>query len=153
MSLVLAGLFVVFLLMGIPVAIVIGAATMTALNLSGMPLNHQLTSTGGRLVRACRTAKDYRLFVLPGTTPAKPGMVCDPGSEGPGLSVEVWALSRDAFGAFVDAIPAPLGIGKIALEDGSSVSGFLCESHAVLGAREITHLGGWRAYMAEMQAT
>jgi C4-dicarboxylate transporter, DctM subunit len=38
MSLVLAGLFVVFLLMGIPVASVIGAATMTALNLSGMPL-------------------------------------------------------------------------------------------------------------------
>ena len=38
MSLVLAGLFVLFLLMGIPVAIVLGAATMSALNLSGMPL-------------------------------------------------------------------------------------------------------------------
>ncbi|WP_339695600.1 TRAP transporter large permease [Celeribacter baekdonensis] len=38
MSLVLAGLFVVFLIMGIPVAIVIGAASMTALNLSGVPL-------------------------------------------------------------------------------------------------------------------
>ncbi|MCA0919078.1 TRAP transporter large permease [Pseudooceanicola nanhaiensis] len=38
MSLVLAGLFVLFLLLGLPVAIVIGAATMTALNLSGMPL-------------------------------------------------------------------------------------------------------------------
>ena len=38
MSLVLAGLFVLFLLMGIPVAIVIGAATMSALNLSGVPL-------------------------------------------------------------------------------------------------------------------
>lgn len=38
MSLVLAGLFVVFLIMGLPVAIVIGAASMTALNLSGLPL-------------------------------------------------------------------------------------------------------------------
>ncbi len=38
MSLVLAGLFVVFLVMGLPVAIVIGAASMTALNLSGVPL-------------------------------------------------------------------------------------------------------------------
>ncbi|AJE46839.1 TRAP transporter large permease [Celeribacter indicus] len=38
MSLVLAGFFVLFLLMGIPVAIVIGAATMTALDMSGMPL-------------------------------------------------------------------------------------------------------------------
>ncbi|MDB5508079.1 MAG: allophanate hydrolase [Hyphomicrobiales bacterium] len=122
-------------------------------HLSGMPLNHQLTSTGGRLVRACRTAKDYRLFVLPDTSPAKPGMVRAPGSKGPGLSVEVWALPRAAFGDFVDAIPAPLGIGKISLEDGSSVSGFLCESHAVEGAREITHLGGWRAYMAELQTS
>ncbi|WP_321367343.1 TRAP transporter large permease [uncultured Celeribacter sp.] len=38
MSLVLAGLFALFLLLGIPVAIVIGAATMSALNLSGVPL-------------------------------------------------------------------------------------------------------------------
>lgn len=38
MSLVLAGLFVLFLLMGLPIAIVIGAATMSALNLSGVPL-------------------------------------------------------------------------------------------------------------------
>jgi C4-dicarboxylate transporter DctM subunit len=38
MSLVLAGLFVIFLLLGIPIAIVIGAATMTTLSLSGMPL-------------------------------------------------------------------------------------------------------------------
>ncbi|MDO5757133.1 MAG: TRAP transporter large permease [Rhodobacterales bacterium] len=38
MSLVLAGLFILFLLMGIPIAVVIGAATMGALNLSGVPL-------------------------------------------------------------------------------------------------------------------
>lgn len=38
MSLVLFALFVLFLMMGLPVAIVIGAATMTALELSGTPL-------------------------------------------------------------------------------------------------------------------
>ncbi|HKL56325.1 MAG: TRAP transporter large permease [Roseovarius sp.] len=38
MSLVLAGLFILFLLMGLPVAIVIGAAAMSALNLGGVPL-------------------------------------------------------------------------------------------------------------------
>jgi C4-dicarboxylate transporter DctM subunit len=38
MSLVIAGLFVLFLLMGLPIAIVIGAATMTALNMGGVPL-------------------------------------------------------------------------------------------------------------------
>ncbi len=40
-------------------------------HLTGMPLNHELTGPGGRLVKTCRTAKDYRLFVLPNTTPPK----------------------------------------------------------------------------------
>lgn len=38
MSLILAGLFILFLLMGLPIAIVIGAATMTALNIGDVPL-------------------------------------------------------------------------------------------------------------------
>ncbi len=80
--------------------------------------------------------------------PEKPGLVREPGFEGPGLDVEVWELDAAAFGAFVARIPAPLGIGKVRLEDGSEASGFLCEAHAVKNAREITALGGWRAYMA-----
>ncbi|MFH7489445.1 allophanate hydrolase-related protein, partial [Pseudomonas syringae group genomosp. 7] len=89
---------------------------------------------GGHLVKTCRTAGDYRLFVLPNTTPAKPGLLREPGHKGQGLEVEVWALPADAFGRFVQKIPAPLGIGKLTLEDGSSVSGFVCEAHAVKGA-------------------
>lgn len=117
-------------------------------HLSGMPLNRELTEPGGRLLRRCRTAPDYRLYALPGTVPEKPGLVREPGFEGPGLDVEVWELDAAAFGAFVARIPAPLGIGKVRLEDGSEASGFLCEAHAVKNAREITALGGWRAYMA-----
>ncbi len=118
-------------------------------HLSGLPLNPQLTSSGGQLLRACRTAPDYRLFALPNTTPPKPGMVREPGFAGPGLEVEVWSLPSDAFGRFVANIPAPLGVGKITLDDGSAVSGFLCESHAVAEAREITSFGGWRAFLAD----
>jgi allophanate hydrolase len=117
-------------------------------HLSGLPLNHQLTEPGGQLIRRGRTAPDYRLFALPDTTPPKPGLVREPGFAGPGLDVEVWALPAGAFGRFVAQIPAPLGIGKITLEDGSAASGFLCEAHAVSGAREITHFGGWRAFLA-----
>jgi allophanate hydrolase len=29
------------------------------------------------------------------------------------------------------------------------VSGFLCEAYALVDAPEITHLGGWRAYIAQ----
>jgi allophanate hydrolase len=125
----------------IPIAVV-GA------HLSGMPLNHLLADAGGVRIRACRTAGDYRLFVLPGATPPKPGLVRDPGFAGAGLAVEVWGLSPAAFGAFVAAIPTPLGVGKVTLDDGSQITGFLCEWHAVQGAQEITDLGGWRAYIA-----
>ena len=116
-------------------------------HLTGMPLNQQLTGPGGRLVKTCRTAADYRLFALPATTPPKPGLVRQPGFKGQGLEVEIWELPAAAFGQFVQNIPAPLGVGKILLDDGTFVSGFLCEFYAVDGARDITHLGGWRAYI------
>jgi allophanate hydrolase len=118
-------------------------------HLSGMPLNPELTTPGGILLKRCRTAPDYRLFALPDTTPPKPGMVREPGYSGPGLEVEVWNLPADAFGRFVAKIPAPLGIGKVTLDDGSSISGFLCEAHALAGAEDITRFGGWRGYLGQ----
>ncbi len=125
---------------GLVTIMVVGA------HLTGMPLNHELA--GGKCVKACRTAPDYRLFVLPNTTPPKPGLIREPGFAGPGLEVEVWAITPAAFGRFVQNIPAPLGIGKVTLDDGAEVSGFLCEPYALKGAQEITALGGWRAYIA-----
>jgi allophanate hydrolase len=117
-------------------------------HLKGQPLNWQLTQNGGFLVEATRTAGDYRLYALPETTPPKPGLAREPGFAGAGLEVEVWSLPPDAFGRFVAAIPAPLGVGKVTLASGRAVTGFLCESHALEGAEEITALGGWRAYLA-----
>lgn len=117
-------------------------------HLTGMPLNRELTGPGGRLLKTCRTAVDYKLFALPNTTPPKPGLIREPGFVGTGLAVEVWELPPAAFGQFVARIPAPLGIGKVTLDDGTSVSGFLCETHALAGAQEITHHGGWRAFIA-----
>lgn len=61
-------------------------------------------------------------------------------------------MSPAAFGTFVAEIPAPLGIGSVELEDGSVVKGFLCESYALKGARNITGFGGWRAYLAAADA-
>jgi allophanate hydrolase len=121
-------------------------------HLSGMPLNKELTGPGGRLIKTCRTASDYRMFALPNTVPPKPGMVREPGFTGAGLAVEVWGLPPAAFGEFVARIPAPLGIGKVALDDGTTASGFLCEAHAVAGADDVTHHGGWRAYIASRTA-
>jgi allophanate hydrolase len=116
-------------------------------HLTGQPLNWQLTSRRARLVRTIRTHSDYRLYVLPNSTPAKPGLLYSPGCAGPGIELEVWAMPEDTVGSFLNGIPAPLSLGTIRLEDGSSVKGFLCEPSGIVGAEEITHLGGWRGYV------
>jgi allophanate hydrolase len=127
------------------------ALAVVGAHLTGQPLNSQLTALDGRLVRTARTASCYRLFALGGTTPSKPGLVrVAPGSGG-SIEVEIWALRPATFGAFVAAIPSPLGIGTLVLADGSRVKGFLCESAALEGARDITAFGGWRAYLKNGQ--
>lgn len=118
-------------------------------HLSGMPLNRELTEVKAELRGAVTTAPDYRLFVLPNTTPPKPGLLRAPGS-GAAIAGEVWLLDPADFGRFVARIPAPLGIGKVVMADGEMVSGFLCEAYATEGAQDVTHLGGWRAYVASL---
>ena len=117
-------------------------------HLSGQPLNHQLTDRGAALVAVTRTAPTYRLHALD-TTPPKPGLVrVAPGEPGHEIEVEVWELATDEFGAFVDGIPSPLGIGRVTLVDGSDVAGFICEPFALVGAPDVSEHGGWRAYLA-----
>ncbi len=63
------------------------------------------------------------------------------------VTVEVWKLSPADFGEFVSKIPAPLGMGKVLLESGEEVCGFIAEPRATQGAEEITHHGGWREWL------
>jgi allophanate hydrolase len=116
-------------------------------HLSGLPLNPQLTSRGARLVGAVKSAPVYRFYALPGGPPFRPGMV-RVAQGGGAVAMEVWELPAREFGSFVAGIPAPLGIGTVLLDDGSTVQGFVCEAVAVSGARDITDLGDWRAYLA-----
>lgn len=116
-------------------------------HLAGQPLNHELTSRAARRIRTTTTAPEYRLFALD-TTPPKPGLVHAPGEAGHAIEVEIWELTREAFGDFVAHVPAPMTIGMTRLADGSLVKGFTCEPHALAGARDISHFGGWRAFRA-----
>ncbi|TFF21878.1 allophanate hydrolase [Jiella endophytica] len=115
-------------------------------HLTGMALNHELTERGARLVRAAKTAPDYRFYALD-TTPEKPGLSRDPGFTGPGIALEIWSMAAVEFAGFVAAIPAPLGIGKLTLDDGTSLPGFICEPAALVSAHEITSSGGWKNYL------
>jgi allophanate hydrolase len=114
-------------------------------HLRGQPLNHELTSRGGRFVSEVSTAASYRLYALD-TVPPKPGLV-RVASGGVSVAAEVWELPPQGFGEFVAGIPAPLAIGKLELADGTSVSGFLCEPAATEGAEDISAKGGWLAHL------
>ena len=115
-------------------------------HLDGLALNWQLRSRGGWLVRSTHTAPHYRLFALAGAPHARPGLL-RVGDGGSTLEVEVWELPSRELGSFLTGIPAPLGLGSVELADGTWETGFLCEAHAVDGARDITDFGGWRAYL------
>jgi allophanate hydrolase len=115
-------------------------------HMSGLPLNHQLQDRGARLVRATQTAAKYRFYALPGGPPKRPGLV-RVAADGAAIAVEVWSVPQEHFGSFVAGIPAPLGIGKVELGDGTQCPGFICEAYAVEGAQEITALGGWRDFI------
>jgi allophanate hydrolase len=122
-------------------------------HLSGMPLNSQLTERRATLVATTETAPNYRFYALPGTTPPKPGLLRVADGTGGRIALEIWEMPAEHYGSFVALIPAPLGIGTLTLADGSTVQGFLCEALAAEGAQDITHLGGWRAYLAFLKAS
>jgi len=127
------------------------AIAVVGAHLSGMALNGELKTLGGRLLEAARTAPDYRLYAL-STTPPKPGMLRVAAGTGASIELEVWALPALAFGKFVAAVPPPLSIGTVRLADGRSVKGFIIEPADVDGARDISAFNGWRAFMAEAAA-
>ena len=114
-------------------------------HLSGLPLNPQLTERGAWLLESTRTSPHYRLYALPGGPPFRPGLVRDLHSTA--IELEVWAMPSDRVGSFLQLIPAPLGLGKLELQDGRWVSGFICEPCAIEEAVDISGFGGWRAYL------
>jgi allophanate hydrolase len=120
-------------------------------HLSGMPLNSQLTERGATLAAKTETAPHYQFFALPGTVPPKPGLLRVAPGAGARIALEVWEMPLAHYGSFVALVPAPLGIGTLELADGSSVQGFICEPQALGGAQDISHFGGWRAYIASLQ--
>ena len=115
-------------------------------HLDGMPLHWQLTSRNARLMAETTTAPTYCLYAMADSVPPKPALVH--AADGAAIEVEVYELDVAAFGSFVVEVPAPLAIGTVTLADGSTVKGFVAEPRALVGAKDITALGGWRAFIA-----
>jgi allophanate hydrolase len=119
-------------------------------HLDGLPLNWQLKQRGAKLIQATQSSADYQLHALAGGPPFRPGMV-RVAEGGVAIAVEVWALPSSELGSFLTGIPAPLGLGKVQLADGTWESGFICEPYGLQGAEDISHFGGWRAYLQSKQ--
>ncbi|MEE4617488.1 allophanate hydrolase [Pseudomonas alliivorans] len=117
-------------------------------HLDGLALNGQLKQRGARLLEATQSSPDYQLYALAGGPPFRPGMV-RVAEGGVAIEVEVWELPSAELGSFLTGIPAPLGLGKVQLADGRWETGFICEPYGLEGARNISEMGGWRAYLQQ----
>lgn len=114
-------------------------------HLTGMPLHPQLVGLGARLAYRARTAAGYRLYHLSGPGVHRPALVHTGDGPAGGIAVEVYDLPEQGLGALLGSVPAPLGLGRVVLDDGSEVTGFIAEAPRLGGAADISHLGGWRA--------
>ena len=120
-------------------------------HLSDMPLNYQLLELDAVLERCTATAPCYRLYAL-GDGSGRPGLV-KVADNGTAIAVEVWSLPVQQIGKFMQNIPGPLCIGSVELAGGVTEKGFLCESWALTGARDISGYGGWKAYVTGQDST
>jgi len=111
----------------------------------GLKLNPNMLAAGATFVRATKTEAAYRLWTVNDDHPA---MVRVTDGKGVKVAVEVWLVPAAGIASILLAEPPGLSIGKVRLEDGSTVLGVLGEPALVDGQQEITKHGDWRAYVA-----
>jgi hypothetical protein len=126
-------------------------STLLAVNgtlMRGLELNPNMLAAGATFVREDATAACYRLWSIGDRHPA---MQRSPGA-GTSVALELWAVPLAGLASILQNEPPGLAIGKVVLKDGSIVLGVLGEPFLCEGQREITALGGWRAYVATQPA-
>ncbi|WP_149359614.1 allophanate hydrolase [Lolliginicoccus suaedae] len=109
-------------------------------HMRGLALNHQMITHGGRFISEITTSPSYTMQALPTEIP-KPA-VTRTGSTS--LAGELWQIPSAGLGAFLDALPPPMTLGKIELADGTWVTGFGCSDPT---GEDISAHGGWREYL------
>jgi gamma-glutamylcyclotransferase (GGCT)/AIG2-like uncharacterized protein YtfP len=114
----------------------------------GLELNPNMLAAGATFVREDKTAACYRIFSIGDRHPA---MLRTTG-DGARVALEIWEVSADGIAQILLSEPPGLSVGKVQLNDGSIVLGVLGEPFLCEGQREITALGGWRAYIATRKA-
>lgn len=106
----------------------------------GQVLAPDVEKLGGHWDGPVRTAPRYRMVALD-TQPPKPGVYRS--DEGRELVGERWILSEAALGQFLAALPEPMLLGSMQLDDGTSAVGFACDAVAANNGQDITHHEDW----------
>jgi carbamate kinase len=124
-----------------------GGPVLLAVNgtlMRGLKLNENMATANATFVREAATEPAYRLFSVDDDHPAMVHVTDDSGTA---VKVEVWAVPRPRLAELLESEPSGLAIGKVRLDDDSTVLCVVGESAAVEGQRDITEYGGWRAYV------
>lgn len=66
----------------------------------------------------------YRFFALENLTPVRPGLIREK-TNGADIEVEIWKIPTNKLGGFINNIQAPLGFGKVTLENGKNITSFI----------------------------
>ena len=110
----------------------------------GLERSANLVAAGAVFDREARTAACYRLWSIDDVHPA----MLRASSGGQPIAVEIWLVPPAGIASILLTEPDGLCVGRLVLDDATEVLGVLAEPALVEGRREITHYGGWRAYLA-----
>ncbi len=110
----------------------------------GLELNKNLLEVGAKFIREAKTKKCYKLFSINDIHPA---MYREDDGGGSEISLEIWELDGDGLASVLINEPPGLCVGKVQLDDGTTVLGVLGEQHIFKDQKEITRFGGWKEYI------
>jgi hypothetical protein len=110
----------------------------------GLELNGNLLAVGAEFVSETTTDPHYRLWSIGDRHPAMLRVK----TGGQAIALELWAVPQAGLVSILLNEPPGLCIGKVRLTTGETVLGVLGEPWLCEQQKEITELGGWRAYCA-----
>ncbi len=110
----------------------------------GLEHNKNLLEVGAKFIREAKTEKCYRLFSINDIHPA---MYREANGGGNEICLEIWELDGDGLASVLINEPPGLCVGKVQLDDGTTILGVLGEQHIYKDKKEITSFGGWKEYI------
>jgi allophanate hydrolase len=106
-------------------------------HLRGQSLHWQLERFGARYVDQINTSDAYCLMALD-TTPPTPGLIRTKPGQGAPVQGELFRISEAGLGRFLAALPTPMALSSIELENGCTVIGLTAVHDATTTVTDIT---------------